>query len=106
MKYAGQTGRSFWIRFSEYFRDFKYANNISQFAQHLLENGHSIAPMENIMRVLYSTNKGKLMDTMERFYIYKETRDNNQMNDKNKAKPNIIFDTIVREEASRVHTNR
>jgi hypothetical protein len=58
------------------------------------------------MRVLYSTKKGKLMDTMERFYIFKETRDNNQINDKNTAKHNIIFDIIVREEASRAHINR
>jgi hypothetical protein len=103
MKHVGQTGRSFRIRFSEHFRDLKYANNISQFPQHLLENGHSTAPMENIMRVLYSTHKRKLMDTMERFYICKETRDNNQINDKNTAN---VFDTIVREEANRAHTDR
>ena len=53
------------------------------------------------MKVLYSTNKGKLMDTMARFY--KETCDNNQINDKNMVKPNIIFDTIVHGEASRAH---
>lgn len=57
------------------------------------------------MVVLYSTNKGKLMDTIERFYIYKETRDKNQINDKDTAKPNIIFNTIVNEEASRAHTS-
>ena len=106
MKYVGQTGRSFRIRFSEHFRDFKYAHNKSKFAQHLLKNTHSIGPIENIMRMLYSTKKGKLMDTMEGFYIIKETSDNNQINDKNMAKPNIIFDTIVHEEASGAHTNR
>jgi hypothetical protein len=40
------------------------------------------------------------------FYIFKETHDNSQINDRNTAKPNIIFDTLVHEEASRVHTNR
>jgi hypothetical protein len=58
------------------------------------------------MIVLYSTNKGNLVDTMERFYIYKETRDNNQINNKHTAKPNIIFDTKVREKVSRAHTCR
>jgi hypothetical protein len=105
MKYVRQTGRSFRIRFFEHFRDFQYANNKSKFAQHLLENNHSIGPIESSMRVLYSTKKGKLMDAMERFYIFKKTRDNNQINDKNTAKPNIIFDTTVRKEASRAHTN-
>jgi hypothetical protein len=46
------------------------------------------------------------MDTMGMFHICKETHGNNQINDKNMAKPNIIFDTIVREEASRAHTDR
>ena len=41
------------------------------------------------------------MDTMERLYIYKETY---EINDKDTAKPNIIFDTIVNEEATRAHT--
>jgi hypothetical protein len=57
------------------------------------------------MEVLLTANKGKLMDTMERFYIYKETRLNNQINDKNTVKPNIIFETVFREDASRAHTS-
>ena len=106
MEYVGQTGRSFRIRFSEHFRDFQYANNKLKFAQRLLENNHSIVPIGSIMKVLYSTNKGKFMGTMEKFYIYKATRDNNRINDKNTVKPNVIFDTIVREEARRERTNR
>jgi hypothetical protein len=56
------------------------------------------------MKILYRTNKGKLMDTMERYYIYKETQLNNQINDKNITKPNIIFDTIVHENTNRART--
>jgi hypothetical protein len=44
------------------------------------------------------------MDTMEKYHIYKETQSNNQINDKNTAKPNIIFDTLVNENTSRVRT--
>jgi hypothetical protein len=92
MKYVGQTGS---IRFAEHFRDYKYNTNKSKFAQHLSDNKHSIGPIEAIMKVLYRTNKGKLMDTMERYYIYKETQLNKQINDRNTAKPNIIFNTLV-----------
>jgi hypothetical protein len=45
-----------------------------------------------------------LLDTTERFYIYNKTRKNNEINDKNTAKPNIIFETIIREDTSRAHT--
>ena len=38
--------------------------------------------MEDIMDIVHITNKGTMMDTLERYYIYKETKSNNQINDK------------------------
>jgi hypothetical protein len=58
------------------------------------------------MEVLHSTSKGKLMDTLERFHVYKITCEDIQINDKNTSKPNAIFDTIIRKEASRQPTDR
>jgi hypothetical protein len=104
MKYVGQTGRSFLVRLSEHFRGYKYNKNKSKFGQHLLDNKHSLGPIEDIMKVLYKTNKGKLMDTMERCHIYKETYMNNQISDKNTAKPNVVFETLVHENTSRART--
>ena len=106
MKYVGQTERSFYTRFHEHFRDFKYANQKSKFAQNLLENNHSIGPIDNIMEVLHHTKKGKLMDTLERFHIYKVTHENIQINDKNKSRPNVIFDKIIQGETNRQPNNR
>jgi len=74
MKYIGQTGRSFRIRFQEHPRDLKYGNVKSSFAQHLIEYGHSIGPMEGIMETTCITNSGRLMDTLERFRIFRETK--------------------------------
>jgi hypothetical protein len=101
MKYVGQTGRSFRIRFQEHFRDFKYGNRKSKFATHLLDNRHAIDNMENIMETTHTTKKGKLMDTMEKFYIYRETKINNQINHKLTIKSNFIFETIVQEDPHR-----
>jgi hypothetical protein len=81
MRYIGQTGRPFRVRFQEHFRDFKYGNIKSTFAMHLLEKKHSIGHIEDIMKVLYINNKGRLMDTIEKFYIYKETKNSNQIKD-------------------------
>jgi transposase-like protein len=94
-KYVGQTGRPFCTRFSEHLRDYKYQTPKSKFALHLLENNHSMAPMDQIMKILYNTNKGNLMNTIEQFHIYKITQENIQINDKNTVKPNVIFKTIV-----------
>jgi hypothetical protein len=104
MKYVGQTGRPFRVRFQEHFRDYKYNNNKSKFATHLLENNHSIGPINDIMEIVHITTKGKIMDTIEKYHIYNETYHNNQINDKNTIKPNAIFEVLVRQPPERRHT--
>jgi hypothetical protein len=47
MKYVGQIGRPFKFRFREHLHDFKYGNRKSKFATQLLDNGHSIGPINN-----------------------------------------------------------
>ena len=102
-KYIGQTGRSFHTRSKEHFRDYKYNNGKSNFAQHLIDNNHTFGTMEEIMKIVYITKKGRLIYTLERFHIYVETRRNNQINDKNTVHQNIIFDTILHASADRGH---
>ena len=43
------------------------------------------------------------MDTLENFYIYKEAKMDNQINDKGTIKQNILFDTIIRRNSGRGH---
>jgi len=101
MKYVGQTGQSFQIWFQEHYCDFKYNNNKPKFAAHLLEEHHSIGHINSIMEVLYVTKKGCTMDTIEKFYIYKETKNGNQINDKNTIKQNRIHDAVIQGENDR-----
>jgi hypothetical protein len=65
------------------------------FAQHLLENGHAIRKMEEIMKIIHIARKGRMLNTFESFHLYKETRAENQINDKLTAKRNEIFETIT-----------
>ena len=105
-KYTGQTGRSFHTRFKEHFRDYNYKNGKSNFAQHLIDNNHTFGPIDEVMDFLYVTKKGKLMYTLERFYIYDETKRNNQINDKSTVLQNIIVDTIIHTSTGRGHPIR
>jgi len=98
MKYTGQTGRSFKVRFQEHLLDFKYNNNRSKFAQQLTDNKQAIGNMEDIMEVVHLTKKGKMMDTLEGFRIYRETKAGNEINDKLTVRENAIFETIVQED--------
>jgi hypothetical protein len=70
-----------------------------------LRNQHSFGPMEDIMDIVHVINKGKMMDTLERYYIYKETKSNNQINDKLTVKPNAIFKTLIHEASHRGYSN-
>jgi hypothetical protein len=101
MKYTGQTGRPFRVRFQEHVRDFKYSNNRSKFAQHLIDNKHAIGNMEDIMEVVHVKKKGKILDTLEGFHIYKETKAGNQIKDKLTFRGNAVFETIVRDDPYR-----
>jgi hypothetical protein len=87
---------SFRTRFQEHLRDLKYNNQKSKFAQHLLDKQHSMDRMENTMDIIHITSKGKMIDTIEKYYIYREIKLNNQINDKLTVQPNIIFKTLVR----------
>jgi transposase-like protein len=104
-KYIGQTGRSFHKRYQEHFHDFKFNKYKSKFATHLLENKHSIGPINEIMEILYTTSKGRLMDTIEKFYIYNETHLNNQINYKDTVKFNAIYDVLIHKTPHRELTN-
>ena len=41
-----------------------------------------LGTIDEIMKVLHIVKKGKMMDTLEKFVIYKETKLWNQINDK------------------------
>jgi hypothetical protein len=59
--------------------------------------------VEDILEIIHVTNKGKLMDTLEGFHFYKETKGNNQTNDRLTVRENAIFETIIQEDPYRAH---
>ena len=50
------------------------------------------------MSTIHIANKGRLMDALEKFYISRETKLDNQINDKLAVRPNIISETIVQKD--------
>jgi len=54
-----------------------------------------------IMSTIHITNKGRLMHTLEKVYIFCEVKLDNQTNDKLAVRPNIIFKTIVQKDPHR-----
>ena len=57
--------------------------------------------MENIMDILLITDNGKMLNSLKKFHIYKETKIDNQINDKCTIRPNIIFDALILKDTGR-----
>ena len=102
-KYIGQTGRLFHVRFREHQNDFRHMYKKSNLAQHLLDEGREFGPVENIMDTIQFAKKERRLDFLERFYIYKVTHKNIQINDKLTVQKNPIFETLVRHHTYRGH---
>jgi hypothetical protein len=59
--------------------------------------------MKNTMEVLHVMRKGKMMDTLVKFYIYYETKLRRKISDKNTVTQNILFDTVIQKVSDRGH---
>ena len=55
------------------------------------------------MKILHINKKGKMMNTLKNFYIYKEMKANNQINDKGIFRHNIIFNTTIHRDTGTGH---
>ena len=95
--------RTFLTCYREHYRDYKYNNGTSKYAQHLLENKHSIGSIHDTMEILHVMWTGKLMDTWEKFHIYQETKLGLQINNKNTVTQNTLFDTLIQKASDRGH---
>jgi len=79
--YVGQTGRSFTQRFKEHKNAFRSNINTSNYAKHALEHSHPFGPIHETMQILQCQGKGAHLNTIERYFIYKEFSKNNHLND-------------------------
>jgi hypothetical protein len=57
MKYVGQTGRTFKIRFKEQIRNIKNNGQNSKFAQHVVDTTHEYGTINQTMEILHIAKK-------------------------------------------------
>jgi hypothetical protein len=75
-------------------QDYSHNYRKSHFTKHLLELNHPLGTLAQTMTILHTAKKGRMLNTIERYYILEEAHHNNQLNDRATVTPNIIFDTI------------
>jgi hypothetical protein len=51
--------------------------------------------MNEIMEVIHVAKKGRMLNMLEKFYIYRETKHGNHINEKLTGQPNLIFEALL-----------
>jgi len=59
--------------------------------------------MNDIMDVVHIASKCRMLDTLERFYIYRETQLGTHINDKLTVQSNPIFEALIQNNTHRGH---
>jgi predicted transcriptional regulator len=95
LKYIGQTGRTFNVRYREHINAIRTNRQNSKFPQHILETGHNYDTIDKTMKMLHMEKKGPKLNTLERFHIYDITKKGLQMNDTFTDIYNPVFDIVT-----------
>jgi hypothetical protein len=80
LRYVGQTGRTFKIRYKEHFQAIRDNNSNSEYSSHILNTGRTYGTITDTMDVIRKGRKGKLLNTLEKYHIYKISNTNVHLN--------------------------
>jgi hypothetical protein len=94
LKYVGQTGRTFNIRYKEHIHDIRSNNSNTGYANHILNTGHTYGTITDTMEIIKTGRKRRYLNTLEKYHIYEMSKDNLRMNDTNIDIHNPIFKTL------------
>jgi hypothetical protein len=98
IKWVGQTGRTFNTRYKEYIYiyDIKSNNSNTGYSRHILDTGHAYGTMEDTMGVVRIGRKRQYLNTLEKYYTHKISREKLHLNDTNIDEHDPKFDELQR----------
>jgi hypothetical protein len=70
LKYIGQRGRTFNIRYKEYIQAIRINNSNSVYSNHILNIGHTYETIADTMDIIRTENKGRHLTSLEKYHIY------------------------------------
>jgi hypothetical protein len=92
LKYIGQIGRTFHTRYKEHIHNDRNNDRNSGYSNHILNTGHKCGTITDTMDIIRTHRKQ--LNTLGKYYIYKVSKDNLQMNDTNMDVNNPVFKTL------------
>ena len=79
--YIGRNIRSFNTRFRGHKKDFRYAEDKSKFAEHVLKEGHEMKTIEETMSIIHLENNHRKINTLKKIEILKAASSKYLLND-------------------------
>ena len=79
--YIGRINRNFKTRFKEHKKDFTYGKGHSNFFSEVIEEGHEMENIDNIITILHKENNHEKVNKLEEIEILKEAASLNILND-------------------------
>ena len=96
LKYVGQTGRTFKTKYKEPIHDIKSNNSNSRYSSHILNTRHTYGTITDTMESITVGRKGKYLNTLEKYHIYKTSKENLHMNNTDIDTHNPIFEVLYK----------
>jgi hypothetical protein len=87
-------GQNFPHRYKEHIQAIRNNNSNSGYSNVILNTGHKYGTITDTMDIIRTHRKGKHLNTLEKYHIYKISRENIQMNDTNTDTHNPIFQAL------------
>jgi hypothetical protein len=94
LKYIGQNGRTFNQRYKEHIQTIRRKCSKSGYSNHILNTGHTYGTITGTMDIIRTGRKSRHLNTLERYHIYKISRNKLYMNDIYIEEHNLIFQTV------------
>jgi hypothetical protein len=75
-KYIEQMGRAFNTRYKEHIYDIRSNNSNTEYANHILNTGHTYGPIDDVMEIMETGKKAKYLNTLEKYHIHRISKEN------------------------------
>jgi hypothetical protein len=94
LKYIGQGGRIFNLRYREHIQAIRSNCSKSGYSNHILNTGHTYGTITDTIDVMRIGKKSWHLNTLERYHIYRMYKNNLRMNDVHIEAHNPVFQTV------------
>jgi hypothetical protein len=91
LRYIGQTGRTFKVRYKKHIQAIRNNNVNSGYSNNILNTGHTYGTINDTMDFIRNGRKGRHLNTLEKYHIYKISKTNIQLNDTYNETQNPLF---------------